>query len=481
MGRSPRRRGRILPRGHDGAARWWGLVVVSLAQVMVVLDTTVINVALPSIQREMGLGVGGRQWVVTAYVLAFGASLLPGGRLGDLWGRRRVLVIAATGFAVASIVGGLAADGVTLVLARTAQGLFAGSLAPSTLALLSTTFTDQKRRATAFSIFSTAAMSGAAAGLILGGVLTEFADWRWCLFINAPIAALAIVGALLVLPRSEPGGGRFDIPGALLGPLGAAALVLALAQAGSASWTSPVVLGALIAAAVLLVAFAVTESRTRDPLLPPAIFADRQRIGAFFSIAAIAFGALGMFLFATLLMQDVEGYSALRAGIAFLPYVLANALVASQLVRRLQPRLPPSTLIVPGLLLMATALLLLGQSAAGTGYLPWLLPATVAAGLGVGLVAGPAMSLGTRGPHPGVASAFVGASQQLGGSLGTAVLNSIAAAVTVSSLETHPARAHAAEVHAITTASLAGAGVLAAAAIIAGLLTRAPRPASTRT
>jgi MFS family permease len=324
-------------------ARWWSLAVVCLVQVMVVLDTTVVTIALPSAQRALGLSLADRQWVVTAYTVAFAGSLLPGGRVGDLIGRRRALIVGAAGFAVASAVGGAAVDPGMLVAARAVQGLFAGLLAPATLALLAVTFPSGRERATAFSVFSSAAMSGAAIGLIGGGALTQFASWRWCLYINAPIAAVAIAGAVWVLPNpkaARSGPVRLDAAGALLGPAGIASLVLALGEAASQGWGSPIVIGALIGAAILLSAFVTVESRTASPLLPLDVITDRKR--------ALAFGSV----------------------------------------------------VTPGLLLMAASLLLLSRLSPHSTYPAILLPAVTMAGLAVGLLAAPAMSIATSGsPH----------------------------------------------------------------------------------
>jgi EmrB/QacA subfamily drug resistance transporter len=460
------------------SARWWSLAVVCLVQVMVVLDTTVVTIALPSAQRALGLSLADRQWVVTAYTVAFAGSLLPGGRVGDLIGRRRALIVGAAGFAVASAVGGAAEDPGMLVAARAVQGLFAGLLAPATLALLAVTFPSGRERATAFSVFSSAAMSGAAIGLIGGGALTQFASWRWCLYINAPIAAVAIAGAVWVLPNpkaARSGPVRLDAAGALFGPAGIASLVLALGEAASQGWGSPIVIGALIGAAILLSAFVTVESRTASPLLPLDVITDRKRALAFGSVVAISFGALGMFLLTTFLMQSILGYSALRAGLAFLPYVAANALAATQITRRLLPRISPAILITPGLLLMAASLLLLSRLSPQSTYPAILLPAVTMAGLAVGLLVAPAMSIATSGSHPGAASAFVSTCQQFGGSSGTALLNTIAATSTAAYLAAHAASQHAATLHGDTTACLWGAAILAVSAAGPALFLRTGR------
>jgi len=365
-----------------------------------------------------------------------------------------------------------------LVAARAVQGLFAGLLAPTTLALLAVTFPSGRERATAFSVFSTAAMSGAAIGLIGGGILTQFAGWRWCLYINAPIAAAAIAGALGVLPAPKAawsGSGRLDAAGALLGSAGIASLVLALGEAGSQGWASGIVIGALIAAAILLTAFVTVESRAASPLLPLSVVTSRQRAVAFASVAAISFGALGMFLLTTFLMQNILGYSALRAGLAFLPYVAANALAATQITRRLLPRTSPAILITPGLLLMAASLLLLSRLTPHSTYPAILLPAVTTAGLAVGLLVAPAMSIATSGPHPGVASAFVSTCQQLGGSSGTALLNTIAATSTAAYLAAHATSQHAATLHGDTTACRWGAAIVAVSAAGPALFLRTSR------
>jgi predicted MFS family arabinose efflux permease len=364
------------------------------------------------------------------------------------------------------------------VAARAVQGVFAGLLAPTTLALLAVTFPGGRERATAFSVFSTAAMSGAAIGLIGGGILTQYADWRWCLYINAPIAAVAIAGAIWALPgraTANSGPGRLDAAGTLLGTVGIALLVLALGEAGSQGWESGIVIGALIAAAILLVVFVAVESHAASPLLPLAVVTSRQRAVAFASVAAISFGALGMFLLTTFLMQSILGYSALRSGLAFLPYVAANALAATQITRRLVPRSSPAILITPGLLLMAASLLLLSRLSPHSSYPALILPGVTLAGLAVGLLVAPAMSIATSGPHPGVASAFVSTCQQLGGSSGAALLNTIAVTSTAAYLAAHAGSQRAATLHGDTTACLWGAAILAVSAAGPAIFLRTSR------
>lgn len=453
--------------------RRWSLAVITVAQMMVTLDATVMIIALPSAQHGIGLSDASRQWIFTAYTLSYGGFLLLGGRLGDLVGRRRALLLGAIGFAASSALGGAAVDPAMLIVGRALQGTFAAVLAPATLALVTITFTDQRARAKAFGLYSGGIVAGIAIGLILGGALTEYLSWRWCMYINIPIVACVVAGVLATLPNPPRQRGiRLDVPGALLGCAGMAALVFALGSAATYSWTAPLVIGSLIAAVVLLVAFAIVELVVPNPLLPLRLFANRNRTGSFLAGLTSIFGAYGIFLFMTVQLQNVMKYPPLLAGLAFVPYVAVTVATSTQLVPRLLPNLPPRTLIVPGLLCIAAALLLMTRTTPDSSYFSTALPILVLFGLGMGSVIAPSMSTATSvgdAGDAGIVSALMNSSQQIGGSIGTSLLNTIAAGVTAAYLKSHSSNGRAvdmATVHADGVASFWGAVILVFSAVI---------------
>ncbi|MFF4156118.1 MFS transporter [Streptomyces sp. NPDC001678] len=452
--------------------RWWGLVVIALAQLMVVLDATIVNIALPSAQRELGMTDAHRQWVITAYSLAFGGLLLLGGRIADRVGRKRAFTLGLVGFAVASALGGAAHSQGTLYAARALQGVFAAVLAPSALSLLTTTFTDLRERGKAFGIYGAIAGGGAAIGLITGGLLTEYLDWRWCLYVNVPIALVALLGAVLLLrdhrplPADRP---SLDLPGVLLGCGGLVAVVYACSEAEPRGWSSPLVLGLLCGGTVLLAVFARWQTRARSPLLPPRVIGDRNRGGAVMTMALAVVGMFGMFLFMTYYFQVVLGYSPLRTGLAFLPLSGAIVIASTQISARLMTRLPPRLLMVPGALLAATGLFLLTFLTAAPAYASHVLPSEILVGLGMGLIFMPVVNVATSGVAPrdsGVASATVNTAQQVGGSIGTALLNTIATSVAV----------RAGVVHGFAVAMAWGAGIMLMAAVVAWVFVNARAP-----
>lgn len=476
---------------HGDAAvsrRWLALVFVSMAQMMVALDATVINIALPSAQRSLHISDADRAWVVTAYTLAFGGLLLVGGRVADALGRKRAFVVGLVGFAAASAAGGAAPGFGTLVAARGAQGAFAAVLAPTALSVLAVSFTEPRERAKAFAVFGAIAGTGGAIGLLLGGMLTEYVEWRWCLFVNVFIALGALAGSLAVLEDRPAAGGRqrFDAPGAALVTTGLVAVVYGLSQAASKGWGSASFVGPAAVGAGLLAAFLVVEGRVGEPLLPLRILRDRDRAGIYLAIALTVLGMYGLFLLLTYDFQVVLGYSPARAGVAFLPLSAAVMLSSTVLARRLLPRVPPRALVVPGLALAAAGMATLTRLHVDSGYAARVLPAELLIGLGMGLVFVPAFSTATARVVPrdaGVASAMVNTAQQIGASLGTALLNTVVAGTTASYLAVHvggrPARAHAAAalVHGYATAAGWAAVILLAAALAAGLLITAPVPA----
>jgi EmrB/QacA subfamily drug resistance transporter len=460
--------------------RWTALVFIALAQLMVVLDATIVNIALPSAQHALGISDGNKQWVITAYTLAFGGLLLFGGRIADLVGRKRMFIIGLLGFAGASALGGAAVNTGMLLGARALQGAFGALLAPAALSLLSVMFAEAKERAKAFGIYGAIAGGGGAIGLILGGLLTEHLDWRWTLFVNVAIAVVAVTGAALVI--REPEGARnrngLDIPGVLLGTLGLVALVYAFTRAESNGWSAGSTVGLFVAAVVLLAAFAVVESRVKAPLLPLRVVADRNRGGVYLSLGLAVIGMFGLFLFLTYYLQVVKGYSPVTTGLAFLPMVAGMITGSTQIGARLMTRVPPRWLMGPGFLVGAVGMLVLTRISVGSSYAGLVLPGEILLGLGLGTAFMPAMSLATYRVQPrdaGVASAMVNTSQQVGGSIGTALLNTIAASATAAFARTHHAGSPAAAkllmaqgvVHGYSTAIWWAVGILLVSSAIA--------------
>ncbi|WP_330458366.1 MFS transporter [Streptomyces sp. NBC_00820] len=481
------------PSGGD-ANRWKALAFIALAQLMVVLDATIVNIALPSAQTDLGISDGNRQWVVTAYALAFGGLLLFGGRIADLWGRKRAFVLGLAGFAAASALGGVATSGAMMFGARALQGAFGALLAPAALSLLAVMFTDAKERAKAFGIYGAIAGGGGAVGLILGGFLTEYLDWRWTFFVNIPFAIIAGVGAYLVI--REPEGGRnrspLDIPGVILSTLGLVALVYGFTRAESDGWSDAVTISMFVASVVLLSTFVVVESKVKAPLLPLRVITDRNRGGIYLSLGLAIIGMFGLFLFLTYYLQVVKGYSPVKTGFAFLPMVAGMITGSTQIGARLMTRVRARYLMGPGFFVAGVGMLLLTQLEVGSSYAALLLPAMVLLGLGMGTAFMPAMSLATQGVEPrdaGVASAMVNTSQQVGGAIGTALLNTIAASAQASYIKDHIATAVSKPqaqlvtldgmVHGYTAAIWLAVAILAAASLIAFTFVNAGRPGST--
>jgi EmrB/QacA subfamily drug resistance transporter len=461
-------------------AHWWTLVIIAGAQLMVVLDTTIMIIALPSAQRSLGFSNADRQWVVTAYTLAFGGLLLLGGRISDMIGPKRTLMIGVIGFALASAVGGASQTTLMLIGARGLQGIFAALLAPSVLSLLTTTFTDPRERGRAFGIYATIAIAGAAFGLIIGGLLTQYLSWRWCLYVNLPIAALVAFGASTMIPnRAGTAGIRLDIPGVILGCGGLVSLVYALGEAAADGWHSSGVVGPLIGALVLLTCFVVWQAKGPHPLLPLRVLKNRNRAGAFLTIMLSQIGLFGTFLFLTYLLQTVDHFSPVKTGLAFLPLMAVNGVAATQLASRLMPYVRTRLLVVPGLLTAAIGVGLLTRLTPGASYVSYVLPAELLLGLGLGVALVPCISTATNNADPrdvGITSAMTTTSQQIGASIGTALLNTIAASATISYVMSHPKMVHAvsaATVHGYAVASRWAAGALVLAAIVGGILINA--------
>jgi EmrB/QacA subfamily drug resistance transporter len=461
--------------------RWWSLAVIAISQLMIVLDASVVIVALPSAQRALHISIADRQWVVSAYTLAFGSLLLLGGRIADYLGRRRMFVIGLLGFGASSALGGLAQNAAMLFGARALQGAFAAVMAPAALSLLTTTFTEVTERARAFGVYGAIAGGGAAIGLVLGGTLTELASWRWTLLINAPIALLAAVAATRVVRESRVTvRAGYDVPGAAAVTAGLFLLVYGFTTAGSDGWGAPLTIGLLAGAVAALAAFVTIELRSPHPLLPIRVVLDRNRGGSFLASLLVGSALLGTFLFLTYFLQETLGYSALKTGFAFLPFS-GGIILGAGLASRLLPRMGPRSLMVVGLLLATGGLFWFTGLGVGSSYAAHVLPPEILVSLGMGLAFVPMSStalIGVDPGHAGVASALVNATQQVGGSLGTALLNTVAASAAATYLTAH---LHArlavqkAAVHGYTTAFTVSAALLAAAAIVAFVLIRASR------
>lgn len=463
------------------ASKWWILVFIGGGQLMIVLDTTIMLIALPSAQHALGISTASRQWVITAYTLGFGGLLLLGGRLTDLFGARRALITGVVGFALGSALGGAAPGLGVLAAARAVQGGFAAMTAPAVLALLMTTFTDERERGTAFGIWAAIATGGAALGFVLGGVLTQYVGWRWCLYVNVPISAAVALG----VARTVPPGGHgahvaLDIPGALFGCGGVAALVFGLGRAASSAWGSASVVVPLVVAAAALVSFVSVEARRRSPLLPLRILANRNRGGSYLSITLAMFGYYGAFLFLTYVLQGIERFSPVTAGLAYLPLAVVNGLASTRIASRLLTRIPVRAIVVPGLLLGAAGAAVLTQLTQRSGYAGLVLPAELLLGVGLGLSVMPLFATATRAADPGDAGATGAAAstaQQVGASIGTAVFNTIASGATAAFLAVHEHGVAAATVHGYRVGSLGVAIVLGVAALVAGVLITS-RPAA---
>jgi EmrB/QacA subfamily drug resistance transporter len=442
------------PQQHHKAGL--ALAVICIAQLMVVLDATVMNVALPSIQTDLGFSNTGLTWVITSYSLTFGGLLLFGGRTGDLYGRRRMFMAGVGIFALASLAGGLATTEWMLVVARAAQGIGGAIAAPTALALIATTFTEPEERTKAFGVFAAMAASGGALGLLLGGVLTDVASWRWALFINVPIGAAVIAVAPRVLGESTGSGNRLDVPGAVTATGGMLALVYGLTNAATHAWTEPATVVSLVASAVLLAAFVVVERRTAAPLLPGRILRDRNRLGAYLTMLGLAAALFATFFFSSQYLQEVHGWSPMRTGVGFLPMPVTIMFMSMVVVRRAVGRLGVKPFLTAGPILAGLAMVQFAQLDAGSDY-PQFLAGLLTLAVGMGCVFVPlTMTAVANVPHQdtGIASALLNTGQQLGGAVGLAVLGTVAA---------HAADRRAAELADAAGAAGAGTGPVPAA------------------
>jgi EmrB/QacA subfamily drug resistance transporter len=465
--------------------RWLILGVIGIAQLMVVLDATVMNIALPSAQRALHFTTVDRQWVVTAYTLAFGSLLLLGGRMADLLGRKVTFLVGLLGFAGVSAIGGASVNFTMLVTARACQGVFAAILAPSALSLLTTTFSEPKERGKAFGIYGAIAGAGGGLGLLLGGVLTEYLTWRWALYINLVFAGAAIIGAVLLLERQpsavKP---RLDVPGVVAVSAGVFCLVYGFSNAATHSWRTPSTYGFIAAGVALLALFAFWQGRAANPLLPPRVVLDRYRGGAYMSMLIAASGMFGTFLFLTYYLQQTLGYSPVTTGFAFLPLVGGIVAAANLSTIVAMPRIGPKPLVAVGMLVAAGAMTWFAHLGLHTGYVSGVLGPLILTGIGLGMVIAPSINTGTFGVAPrdaGVASATVTVGQQLGASIGTSLLNTIFAGAVTSYLAVHAASARILGAKALTGLALAHgydiafwwiAGIFACGAIICGSLLR---------
>lgn len=456
--------------------RYWALAVIAIAQLMIVLDASVVVVALPSAQHALHISVANRQWVMSAYTLVFGSFLLLGGRIADYLGRRRVFVVGLLGFGVASALAGLAQNSAMLFGARALQGGFAAVMAPAALSLLTVTFTETHERARAFGVYSAIAGGGAAIGLVLGGVLTQYASWRWTLLINAPIAIVTALAARRFVRESRVEVRHsYDLPGALTSTAGLFLLVYGFTMVTSHGWGSSLTISLLAAAVVLLSAFVAIEIHSSHPLLPLKVILERNRGGAFLSSLLVGFAMLGTFLFLTYFLQGILGYSALRTGFAFLPFS-GGIILGAGLASRFLPQTGPRSLMVGGLSVATIGLFLFSRLGVDSSYLAHVLAPEILVSVGMGVAFVPMNStalFGVEEDSAGVASALVNTTQQVGGALGTAFLNTVAASSTAAFLISRvasPSLTRAATVHGYTTAFEVSALLVAVAAVVSGVL-----------
>jgi EmrB/QacA subfamily drug resistance transporter len=462
--------------------RWLILAFIGLAQLMVILDVTIVNIALPSAQEDIGFSDDARQWIITAYALAFGSLLLLGGRLGDLFGRKWSFIGGLLGFSIASAIGGAAESFGVLVAARALQGVFGALLAPSALALLSTTFTDPDERSKAFGIYGAIAGGGAAVGLLLGGILTEVLSWRWCLYVNLAIAIPTAIGGLRYLVnQSHPNRPPLDLPGTLFASAGLFSLVYGFSNSETHSWTHPVTIIMLALAVVLLAIFVAVEARAEHPLLPLRVVSDRTRGGSYLAIGISGIAMFGVFLFLTYFMQRTKGFTPIQTGLGFLPMTAVIVVTAALVNTKFLARVGPRPLLVLGMSVGAIAMVWFAQLTPSSTYAGHVLPGLLVMGFGMGNIFAPAIASATYGVGPrdtGVASAMVNTMQQVGGSIGTALLSSIFASSAASFAEGKvptPQLAAEAAVHGYTVAFWVAAGVFAFGALAVGVTMKSIR------
>lgn len=413
--------------------RWRTLFVVAISQLMIVLDSSIMNIAIPSAKIELGISDANQQWVITAYTLAFGSLLLLGGRIGDYMGRKKIFLIGLAGFAAASALGGIASTQGLLFASRALQGVFGALLAPAALAIISVTFTVPAERAKAFGVIGAISGGGAAIGLILGGTLTEFFSWRWCLGVNVPIAIIAALLAIKFVHESKAqGNNTYDIPGVITATAGLFSLTYGFNEAATKGWSSQSTITFLATAVFLLILFVAIEKKVANPLMPLRVVTERNRGGSYLGSLVVGAGLFSMFLFLGLYLQVILGYSPLKSGFAFLPFT-AGIIVFAGIASQLLPKFGPRPLMVPGLIFAGVGLLMMTRITPDTSYSTHVLPSLLIMSSGMALVFIPLTSTSLHGVSnhdTGVASAMLNTSQQIGGSLGTALLNTIAATAT---------------------------------------------------
>jgi EmrB/QacA subfamily drug resistance transporter len=463
-------------RGPD--RRGIALALVLGAQLMIILDMTVVNIALPSIARGLHFSEPSLSWVLNAYTLTFGGLLLLGGRAGDILGRRRVFIAGIALFTAASLAGGLATSAAWLLAARAVQGVGGAIASPAVLALIAASFPEGRERTRALSIYTGVAMGGGSLGLVLGGVITEWVSWRWVFFINVPIGIAVALASPLLLPESPRQPGRFDVAGALTSTAGMALLVYGFIQAASYGWGDRLAIGAFAVAAVLLAAFVVNETRVRQPITPLGLFADRGRSGSYVTRLLLVAGMFGMFYFLTQFVQDDLGFSPLRAGFSFVP-MTAALFTVSRLSPQLMGRIRGKPLMVAGLIPAAAGMAWLSRISPGSDYVSGVLGPMLLLGAGMGVAFVPLTMASLAGVHPhhsGAASSMVNVTQQVGGSLGLAIL--VTAYTTAIRGSGHLAGQHQAVVHAMSSAFTLAAvfDVLALLIVLLVIRDRAPQP-----
>jgi EmrB/QacA subfamily drug resistance transporter len=457
--------------------RWLALGVILIAQLMILLDATVVNVALPSAQADLGFSNAARPWVVTAYLLAFGSLLPLGGRLADAYGRKTMFIVGLVGFAVASAVGGAAPNIDTLIAARAIQGGFAALLAPAALSLITVIFTDMRELNKAFGIFGAVAGSSAALGLLLGGLLTDYVNWRWCMYVNIAFAIAGIIGGFALLHNStESDKPKLSVPSTILGGAAILGVVFGSGKAQTDGWSSPVTLLPLIAGVLLLFGFVVLQKVERHPLIPLRVLADRNRGAAYLTLLLGQGGVFALFLFLTYYFQDVLHYSPIKTGVAFLPMMVAVVVVATLTQGVLVRHLTMRVIAVTGLIISGAGAALLTQSDAGSPYAAWVLPGLILIGTGIGSALVSAVAAGQQGVDPrdaGTAGAVNNVAQQLGAALGVAVISTFVATATSHYLTDHGSTAVvSATVHGFTVGYWWTAGLFWAGAVVCGALIR---------
>ncbi|WP_069387237.1 MFS transporter [Cellulosimicrobium cellulans] len=454
------------------------LLAITTTQLMLVLDDSIVNIALPSIQEALGVSAVHLPWVVNAYILTFGALLLLGGRIGDLWGSRRTLQVGVVLFVVASLAGGLGQSTAMLVAARAVQGLGAALAAPNALALITTTFSDRPTRDKALTLYGAMSGLGVVLGLVLGGVLTSALGWRWVFFINVPVGLLVLLGTRYLV-AAAPRPARLGAVDAALGTGGMVALVAAVTRFGESGLGDPVALGLVAAAVVLLVVFVLAQARSRNPLVPLSLFRDRHRSGAYLTMLLLAIGPMGTFYVITLYLQQVQHYSALRTGLSWLPFAV-GIVVGAGLAPKLLLRVAPRHVGAAGALLSAAAAFWFSRLSPDTGYGLHLAPAmfVLALGFGLGMLALTQAAVYDVDPgQAGIASALLNSAQQIGVAVGLALLAGVAATVSARP-DVAATGSDVALVAGFSTALVVASGLLLAAALLA-FATLAGRPGAT--